>query len=130
MGGHESNQNVAVIENRVSNIEGLFHELHDIVKGQATVNANLEKSIALLQQSFESHERECREDFKPKLKTLWDNWGKLKGAYLVISCLCGLLVGGAVVGGFVYEVWQHSNGQQHTSFNHGWNTYADASETK
>ena len=82
----------------------------DIQESQATVNNNLETAIKLMQQAhadfIRSHGIEM-DSLRPKIRTLWDNRSQMKGGWIVISALGGIVVGGATVGAFLYEALQH-----------------------
>ncbi len=96
-----------MIENRLETVETLVSELHTVVKGQSIVNTNLERTLALLQQSHFSLVERFEKNTEPKVTELWENRSQMKGGYIVISAICGLLVGGATVGGVIYAVWKH-----------------------
>jgi len=101
------NGNISVIENRLETVETLVSELHTVVKGQSIVNTNLERTLALLQQSHFSLVERFEKNTEPRVNELWENRSQMKGGYIVISTICGLLVGGAAVGGFFYMILKH-----------------------
>ena len=54
-------------------------------------------------ETFAAHEKKCEVETE-KLNTLWENRSQIKGGYIVIATLCGLIVGGATVAGVVFEL--------------------------
>ena len=96
--------NVAVMENRITNLENLFAEMHTVVKGQGVVNTNLERTLGLLQQSHIEFVRRHESDVEPKVKELWENRSQLKGGYILASVACSIIVGAATVLGVVLAI--------------------------
>ena len=82
----------------------------DIQEAQVTVNNNLETSIRLMQQAhadfMKNHETEMA-NLRPKIRTLWDNRSQIKGGYVVIATLGGIIVGGASVGALFVNLFKH-----------------------
>jgi hypothetical protein len=92
------------MENRLSNLESLFAEMHTVVKGQGIVNTNLEKTLGLLQQSHIEFVRRHEMDVEPKVKELWENRSQLKGGYILASVACSIVVGAATVIGVILAI--------------------------
>lgn len=94
--------NLAVVENRVFNLEEITRTLANAQLSQTQVNKNLELTISLLQED----QKRYHDDDKPKLSTLWENRSQIKGGYLMLAMLGAMIVGAATVAGVTYEVIQ------------------------
>lgn len=95
---------LAYMDASLKHLEKGFETLIDVQRQQAFVNANLEKTIALLQQSHNDFVRNHEKEFAPKILTLWENRSQFKGGYIVVSIICSLLVGAATIAGVVYSI--------------------------
>lgn len=109
------NGNISVMENRLETVETMVSELHAVVKGQSIVNTNLERTLALLQQSHFALADRYEKNTEPKVNELWDNRSQAKGGFSTARVLgavfCGLvgaLGGGATVAGFLYSILRHN----------------------
>ena len=98
------NGNIAVMESRLETVETMVNELHAVAKGQTVVNTNLERTLALLQQSHFALVERYEKNTEPKVTELWENRSKLQGGYILLSILGGLIVGGASVAAVILKV--------------------------
>jgi len=96
--------NIAVIESKVFNLETVIHDIIKIQHDQATINGNLEKTIALLQQSHSDFIKRYDFDDSPKLKTLWENRSSIKGGWLVLVSLGNTAMAMISIIGVIYVI--------------------------
>jgi len=84
-----------------------IHNLHDNLKLQEGNVNTLLRSAQIQQSNLQNLQHKCEQEIMPRVNEMWENRSQFKGGYAVIYTLCGLLVGGAAVGGFVYMILKH-----------------------
>ncbi len=92
---------------QIEQIQRVVDKLVEVQESIAITQLNIGKTMALLQQSHSDHVKHHEDGIDPKVNELWENRSQMKGGYIVISAICGLLVGGAAVGGFFYMILKH-----------------------
>jgi hypothetical protein len=100
--------NVAVMENRILNMEAVVHELIEMKHEQIKINSNVMRTLDLLQQSHTDFTNRFNIETAPKINTLWENRSTFRGGWLMISGLGGIVVGGSIVASFLYSLIKHT----------------------
>lgn len=85
-------RNLAVMESRLNNMEGVMNRMVSIVESQRNIVQDLAKAISLLQQS-DASASEDRAAMRLKVDGLDNNQTMLKGGWVALCIIGAVIVG-------------------------------------